>query len=97
MTYYFNQRRINFNSREPETIALSDIVEIQLTWADRCLDCLEAIFACLSCTSGPMRQMEIFRNTTSVFMKIDGAARKIFPTVFLLLNFAYWTTYIYIL
>ena len=72
-------------------------MEIHLTWADRCWDCFEAIVSCISCTKGPVRSMEIYRNTTTVFFKVDLIARIIFPIVFLLLNIAYWTTYIYVL
>ena len=87
----------NTNFREPETIALSDIVEMKVTWVDRCWDCLEGFVKCVTCSRRPIRSMEIFKNTACVFNQVDKWARRIFPISFLMINFLYWTFYVYIL
>ena len=83
--------------REPETIALSDIVEIHTTWTDRCLDFLGTMISCCACSKKPVRAMEIYTNTANVLNRVDKKARKIFPLVFLCMNIFYWTAFIYIL
>ena len=57
--------------REPETIKLSDIVELKETWADQCWACLEGLVKCITCSRGPIRSMEIFKNTACVFNEVD--------------------------
>ena len=78
-------------------MSTDEVVDIKATCADRCMDCFEAIISCLSCSKGPVRGMEIYRNTNSVFLKVDSYARKIFPFTFLFLNLVYWTFYVYII
>ena len=46
---------------------------------------------------GPITEMEIYLNTTEVIWKIDSYARRFFPLVFFVLQFLYWTSYLYIL
>ena len=82
---------------EPETIALSDIVEIRLTWTDRFWDCFENLIFKLNCSRKPVRSMGIFKNSQSVFRRVDGASKVLFPLSFVLFNFFYWTLYVYIL
>ena len=82
--------------REPETIALSDIVEIHTTWTDRCLDFMGSIISTCSCSKKPMRAMEIYTNTANVLNRMDQKARIAFPVLFLFMNILYWTTYVYI-
>ena len=82
---------------EPETIALSDIVEIHTTWADRCLDSIGAMISCCACSKKPIRALEIYKNTAMVLNRVDKKARIVFPLVFLSMNICYWTLYIYVL
>ena len=44
-----------------------------------------------------VRRWRVYRETTEVLHDIDAASRRLFPTVFIILNFVYWTTYVYIL
>lgn len=82
---------------EPETIALSDIVEIHTTWTDRCLDSIGTMISCCACSKKPVRAMEIYTHTAMVLNRVDKKARLYFPLVFISMNILYWTAYIYIL
>ena len=43
-----------------------------------------------------VRRTQLYHNTTEVIHAMDGNSRKIFPTVFALINIIYWTAYIYL-
>ena len=81
--------------REPETITLSDIVELKETWVDRCWACLEGLVKCITCSRRPIRSMEIFKNTACVFNQVDMWSRLLFPLSFVMINFLYWFAFIY--
>jgi hypothetical protein len=85
------------NSREPETIALSDIVVLHLTWSDRFWDIMEELLVKMICHRKPVRSMEIYRNTTIVFNQVDSYSRKLFPLTFFALVGIYYFGYVYIL
>ena len=44
-----------------------------------------------------IKTAEVYRNSSSVFNKVDKYAGRLFPLTFLLLNFIYWSSYMYIL
>lgn len=46
---------------------------------------------------GPVPDMYFYKNTTEVIWGIDAYARKAFPIVFFILQFIYWTSYLYIM
>ena len=97
-TYYLNRIIIVYFSmlfREPETITLSDIVELKETWVDRCWACLEGLVKCITCSRRPIRSMEIFKNTACVFNQVDMWSRLLFPLSFVMINFLYWFAFIY--
>ena len=83
--------------RGQETINLSDIVEMNVTWVDRCTGCLEGLVKCITCSRRPIRSMEIFKNTACVFNQVDMWSRRLFPLSFLMINFLYWSFYVYIM
>ena len=82
---------------EPETIALSDIVEIHMSCSDRVWDCMEHLVYKMNCSKKPIRNMEFFKNSSAVFCHVDACARFLFPLSFVLFNCVYWTIYMYIL
>ena len=92
-----NVKHFFYAFREPETITLSDIVELKETWVDRCWACLEALVKCITCSRKPIRSMEIFKNTACVFNQVDMWSRRLFPLSFLMINFLYWSFYVYIM
>ena len=92
-----NVKQFFYAFREPETITLSDIVELKETWVDRCWACLEALVKCITCSRKPIRSMEIFKNTACVFNQVDMWSRRLFPLSFLMINFLYWSFYVYIM
>ena len=92
-----NMKHFSMLFREPETITLSDIVELKETWVDRCWACLEALVKCITCSRRPIRSMEIFKNTACVFNQVDMWSRRLFPLSFLMINFLYWLFYVYIM
>merc|ERR1711971_589649 len=94
-TMVFNGNESTLVRREPETITLSDIVELKETWVDRCWACLEGLVKCITCSRRPIRSMEIFKNTACVFNQVDMWSRRLFPLSFLMINFLYWSFYVY--
>ena len=44
----------------------------------------------------PVKDTYVYSHTDDVLNSIDEYARKCFPATFLLLNFIYWTTYLYL-
>ena len=46
---------------------------------------------------GPLQERNFFNNTTEVIWQIDSYARHMFPLIFLILQFIYWSSYLYIL
>ena len=44
-----------------------------------------------------LRHWRLYHHTTEVLHDIDSCCRKLFPSVFVLLNLIYWTTYVYII
>jgi hypothetical protein len=44
-----------------------------------------------------VRRGRLYHHTTEVLHDIDSCCRKLFPSVFVILNLIYWTSYVYIL
>lgn len=71
-----------------------EIVNSDDSCCDQIWECFESILHKLRPT---IKTAEVYRDTNAVFNRVDKLAGRLFPLTFLLLNFVYWSSYIYIL
>ena len=76
---------------------VDDIISTDEKCLERCWVCVENIFLRLICSKRAFKTADGFRNMHNFFTKVDHVASRMFPLTFLIINIAYWASYIYIL
>ena len=78
-------------------LASTDVRTNQESCSERCWECIENIILTMFCAKNSLKRAEIYKNMSTVFAKVDHVASRVFPLTFLIINVAYWASYIYIL
>ena len=91
-----------YDNGSKETILTSKVASIEVftndeSCSDRCWECIENMFLRMICCRTSIKTAEIYKNMSNVFLKVDHVASRVFPLTFLIINIAYWSSYLYIM
>ena len=94
---------IEYDNRRRKTILPTNVPPNEVTKTDescteRCWECIENMFLKIcSPKKSSFDTAEKYKNMSKLFLKADHVASRIFPLTFLIINVAYWVSYLYIL